>query len=277
MPSCPFCQATISEELSLYGGHCPSCLIEIPGEEAVTDPGVSVASNEEDAHSKGGSGAVLGAAIAALIVLVAAASWWATQGEDPLPPAPVKAQAERPRQDFSAHQDAAYEEPEQAEDAEPVKRVVTRRVTSRGQPPPPVDMAPADASVVPTKKAAGLGSTSDGVFGSIGAAPRSRAPASIILEDSLKIEEMVGRVLNRGAKQLEQCYNKALKLDPNVKGAWYVDFTIVKEGKPVTVSVEPLETPHAEIEACIKRTVRRWRFQRVSEPVDVARRYRFGG
>ena len=98
-----------------------------------------------------------------------------------------------------------------------------------------------------------------------------------MLEDSLKIEEMIGRVLNRGAKQLEQCYNQALKLNPGVKGAWYVDFTITKDGKPVAVSVEPLEAPYRDIESCIERKVSRWRFQRISDPVDVERRYRFGG
>jgi hypothetical protein len=277
MPSCPFCQTTISEDLSLYGGHCPSCLIEIPGEEAVTDPGVPFEATDSLAEAKGSGGAILSAAVAGLVVLSAVAGWWSVQGDVEPPSDEGQAADVRPIS-FSAHEDAAYEEPVEEEVEEPstAERVVTQRVTSRGQPPP-VDMAPADASVVPTKKAAGLGSASDGVFGSIGAAPRSRAPASIVLEDSLKIEEMIGRVLNRGAKQLEQCYNKALKLDASVKGAWYVDFTIVKEGKPVAVSVEPLEAPHTEIEACIYRAVERWRFQRISEPVDVARRYRFGG
>ena len=276
MPSCPFCQVTISEELSLYGGHCPSCLIEIPGEETVTDPGVSPETAVEAESSPGGSGAIMGMAIAGLVVLAGAATWWSNQDVEGPPPSPQP--VEVVRKGFADHQDAAFQEPEtQAEVPVPTKRVATRRVTARGQPPPASDVKPADASVVPTKKAVGLGAASDGVFGSIGAAPRARAPASIVLEDSLKIEEMVGRVLNRGAKQLEGCYTRALKLDPGVKGAWYVDFTIEKEGKPVAVSVEPLEAPHVEIEACIQRTVQRWRFQRVSEPVDVARRYRFGG
>jgi hypothetical protein len=87
---------------------------------------------------------------------------------------------------------------------------------------------------------------------------------------------MIGRVLNRGAKQLEQCYTQALKMQEGLKGAWYVDFTITPAGKPVTVSVEALGAPHAGIESCIQRKVSRWRFQRVSEHVDVARTYRFG-
>ena len=96
------------------------------------------------------------------------------------------------------------------------------------------------------------------------------------MKDSLQIEEMVGRVLNRGAKQLEQCYNQALKMDEGLKGAWYVAFTISPEGKPIALSVDAMEKPHASVESCIQRKVDRWRFQRVAEPVDVGRTFRFG-
>ena len=36
---CPFCGVTITEDVALYGGTCPRCFGEIPGEEAITDPG----------------------------------------------------------------------------------------------------------------------------------------------------------------------------------------------------------------------------------------------
>jgi hypothetical protein len=36
---CPFCDAGINEDMALYGGTCPRCFGEIPGEEAITDPG----------------------------------------------------------------------------------------------------------------------------------------------------------------------------------------------------------------------------------------------
>ena len=46
MAECPFCGAEIREEVSLYGGTCASCLIEIPGEEAPTDPGEDAPTEE---------------------------------------------------------------------------------------------------------------------------------------------------------------------------------------------------------------------------------------
>ncbi len=37
---CPFCDHAISLELERWGGHCPSCLADIHGQDAATDPGV---------------------------------------------------------------------------------------------------------------------------------------------------------------------------------------------------------------------------------------------
>ncbi len=276
MPSCPFCHTPISENLSLYGGNCRNCLIEIPGEEAVTDPGIPhEVTNGEPVAPSGASW--LSSVVAGAAVLAAVGGWWWTQQPE-VQPVVQAPQSEMTPIPMSAHEDAEFEEePEEKVEATVTpRRVVTQNVTSQGRPPVQT-MKPADASVVPSTKGAGMGAAPTGVFDSIGSAPRSRAPASIVLEDSLKIEEMIGRVLNRGAKQLEQCYNQALKMNPGVKGAWYVDFTITKDGKPVAVSVEALEAPYPDIESCIHRQVSRWRFQRISEPVDVARRYRFGG
>ena len=259
----------------MYGGNCPSCLIEIPGEEAATDPGIPhEVTNPEIVAGSGASW--LSSLVAVGLVLGSVIGWWVFGQPGPAPVSP-DTRSEIAAIPLSAHEDAEFEEPTViSETAQPKRRVVTQHVTSQGRPPVH-DMKTADASVVPTKKAPGLGGAPTSVFDSIGAAPVSRAPASIVLKDSLKIEEMIGRVLNRGARQLEQCYNQALKLNPGIKGAWYVDFTISKGGKPVAVSVEALEAPHREIEGCIARKVDRWRFQRIAEPVDVARRYRFGG
>ncbi|MBT3219520.1 MAG: hypothetical protein HN348_10545, partial [Proteobacteria bacterium] len=39
MAKCPFCEGEIEETLAQYGGPCPKCFADIPGEEAPTDPG----------------------------------------------------------------------------------------------------------------------------------------------------------------------------------------------------------------------------------------------
>ncbi len=38
---CPFCNGVISDQLATYGGPCTHCMLEIPGEEAPTDPGLA--------------------------------------------------------------------------------------------------------------------------------------------------------------------------------------------------------------------------------------------
>lgn len=46
MESCPFCGADVPEQLIVYGGSCPRCFGEIPGEDAATDPGTDVVEAE---------------------------------------------------------------------------------------------------------------------------------------------------------------------------------------------------------------------------------------
>ena len=106
--------------------------------------------------------------------------------------------------------------------------------------------------------------------------PAPQGYTGSVLKDSVKIEEMVGRVLNGGKKQIEQCYSQALKTNEGLKGAWYVDFGISRDGEPVMVNVGALGSSHAGIESCIQKAVGRWRFERIAEPVNVARTYRFG-
>lgn len=52
MGACPFCKGAVDEEILQFGGRCPSCLIEIPGEEAPTNPG-EAAKAEQEAAVKG--------------------------------------------------------------------------------------------------------------------------------------------------------------------------------------------------------------------------------
>ncbi|TNE84387.1 MAG: hypothetical protein EP330_29675 [Deltaproteobacteria bacterium] len=42
MEPCPFCNTAVNADLIRFGGTCPSCFGEIPGEEAATDPGEAV-------------------------------------------------------------------------------------------------------------------------------------------------------------------------------------------------------------------------------------------
>ena len=281
MSECPFCKISIPEELTLYGGHCPGCLILIPGEETATDPGVEITSSVDPTKRAAiGGFPIVALAVGLLLGFGVGGWWWVTQRPttdmagatvaNGLVPAPLSAHED---QDYGLGTRKAAKETETRHKVQ--RNVATKRVDTRTQSPE-MGGSVQDASVLPTNASAGLGAAPRDVFSTIGAAPKARSQKSIVLKDSLKSEEMIGRVLNRGAKQLEHCYTKALKMNESLKGAWYVDFTISKDGKPVLVSVEALGSSHSGIESCIHQQVGRWRFQRISEAVDVARTYRFG-
>jgi hypothetical protein len=45
---CPFCKGAVSADVIRFGGNCPHCMLEIPGEEAPTDPGAEVRKRKEE-------------------------------------------------------------------------------------------------------------------------------------------------------------------------------------------------------------------------------------
>ena len=72
MPRCPFCKGEVGEDLLLYGGHCPHCLNEIPGEESATDPGAAArARAEQEARVTAARGKRRNQVLAVLSVLLA--------------------------------------------------------------------------------------------------------------------------------------------------------------------------------------------------------------
>jgi len=55
-----------------------------------------------------------------------------------------------------------------------------------------------------------------------------------------------------------------------------VAFTVAPIGLSSKVAVTPLANADGDLEACIVRNVTAWRFQAVSEPVEINKTYRFG-
>ena len=274
MSTCPFCNKEISEELTLYGGYCPHCLIEVPGEEAATDPGVPL-EDEKPTSSSGGRVWV----VSALVVVCVAVGWWWTQ--DGTTSSGGGFRGARPAVPLSAHQDQQYEEEKQKEAAVATKRSRRSRGASNSAKTVPAVETSASASgkaVSSESVAAGLGSAPADMFSAIGAAPRMRGgPQGIVLKDAVKIEEMVARVLTRGSRDVDRCFDAAKRTNPSATGKWYVGFTVSKEGRPVEIGVERLGAANAGVETCIRKAVSAMRFQRVAEQVHVSDTYRMGG
>jgi hypothetical protein len=277
MSTCPFCSTGISEELSLYGGRCTSCLIEIPGEEAATDPGIAPA----DSHASVGIGTKgRGVSIGVGIGVLALGGWWMNI-DDGGGAGMGQFRRSKLSVPLSAHEDQQYvEAPEPVQVVKPTPKAAPRRPwrsRSAAAAEEPPSQPVAEAAVIPST-GPGLGSAPTDLFSTIGAAPRARGgPKGIVLEDSAKIEDMVARVLTRGRREIEGCFDVAKRNNPRATGGWYVGFTVSTEGKPVGVGVEPLGSANSNIEGCIQSSVSGWRFQRVSEEVQVSDTYRMGG
>lgn len=74
MEHCPFCNTTVDEDLIRFGGTCPSCYGEIPGEEAATDPGEVVKAALVQADEARVRRRMLVPALVTLVVLLFASS-----------------------------------------------------------------------------------------------------------------------------------------------------------------------------------------------------------
>ena len=71
MGACPFCKGEVDDDVLTFGGRCPSCLIEIPGDEAPTDPGAEARAAQEAAEAaaqKPRVGIIVGALVLPLMI-----------------------------------------------------------------------------------------------------------------------------------------------------------------------------------------------------------------
>ena len=87
MGACPFCKGEVDDDVLTFGGRCPSCLIEIPGDEAPTDPGAEARAAQEAAEAaaqKPRVGIIVGALVVGLTV-VGGAFAALSPVEEPLP------------------------------------------------------------------------------------------------------------------------------------------------------------------------------------------------
>jgi hypothetical protein len=86
MGACPFCRGQVSQEILSNGGHCPKCLIEIPGEETATDPGELAKAHiaaEAEATNKSRRGLVIGIVVVSVLGLgMGGLTWVFTKPDD---------------------------------------------------------------------------------------------------------------------------------------------------------------------------------------------------
>jgi len=246
-------------------------LIEVPGEEAATDPGEGRQPKVEESANRG---PLISGLVAAAVVL-AAVGYWHTQQVEPVAEdgTRINNHATIP---LSHHQNQTIPGEKQAVDDESVQAAQhedrsERRNRTGGRVATDLRQV-AEGRVIP--KSAPMVNPLDAF--AVGAGPTVRGPQGIVLDDLGKIEAMVDRVLSGGQKRLGTCYKQKVSVQPGYTGVWWVSVNVARDGSVESVQLSAREGADSGMERCIRSHVKRWTFQRIAQPISSSTVYRFG-
>lgn len=291
MFTCPFCSADIDESLVRFGGNCPHCFNVIPGEEAPTDPGISVQEAPASAPSSENNSnkALYVFGFLALVAIgVVFGGMGKEEGETPV----LGSEQEN---SLLADQDGATEaeggekgdaadslestegndgalaevEPAVSEKEPPVAKPVEKPAPKKTTDSSRKEVQP--ESKRPTKEVEAPRKDDDDVF----VMPPLDEGFVMVLETPSEINAAVRRTTRKKKGQLEQCYNQQLKADPALKGRWIVGFTIKKDGSTSGVSVKHMDQRSRDFEDCVKRSVQKWKFPAIAYELELEKEYSF--
>lgn len=285
MEPCPFCKSPVAEDLVRFGGSCPHCFIEIPGEEAPTNPGVQAepTAATEASSSRGASAGVL-AALILLLGLGGGFMVWmnnSAEGElaydDEEPEFFIVPSSELPSNEQLPEVPAVGDQA--VAQTNPGTQAATAAVTA------PTYVAPAQntqvASAQPTQRD---DARPEPVRSNLSPTLGPDEDPQVIptfgvtaLSDPNMIRTMVQEVIGRYKGQMKHCYEQRLKTNESLRGTWYLSFTIQTSGGVAGVSAVGKGVQDPELESCMVRNATKWRFQPVAESQYIqAYPFRFG-
>lgn len=298
--SCPFCSGAIDEELARFGGPCPTCFNDVPGEEAATDPGVHAQQAEAEAvrvetkkqstRTAGIVGLLLTLALASTAMLYKQHMDAEAQKQEILSfdeeemfvvdlDDLTAAERERIAAEQAAAEEAARKE------AQRLAAAMAANADNAGSGEEPAteygsgDRFTDDGSGGREASAefqeASLGSRAPTL--SVGDAGTNVVRKGAVLTDKAMIEDMAKKALSTYGGQLKQCYEQRLKEDSSIRGAWTIIFMIETNGSTSGVQVQANNKADAPLEACMKRNIENWTFSQISSPFGpIGKTYRFG-
>ncbi|MSQ02811.1 MAG: AgmX/PglI C-terminal domain-containing protein [Myxococcales bacterium] len=293
-PACPYCKGGITPDLLRAGGNCPHCMLEIPGEEAATDPGLEQKQKLAAVHialerRRKDRSRTIGAVAAALLLGLGGVGYRQMQlGEEELI-YELDDVYMAPRDGLIASQERPATLPGPV--TPPPKKPGTRRdphLPSLGDLPSLPSGArgadaPGVASVTYTPGGGRADATVGATGGDVGASTLGSVDIkvsrsnTIVLEDDEEIRAMAKEISGAYAPQIETCVAARLKADASFKGSWRVTFKIMPDGTVGKISTTPLDAQDEAVDACIRRQVGGWRFHKISHEVTVAKTWRFSG
>jgi len=290
---CPFCGGEVDDDLVVFGGSCPKCFAEIPGEEAATDPGEEAKEAIARADKRRSTIRNIIPLVVALPIVMGlgcGALWFSF-----LRPAPVVALMDFDEFDGYTMPDvvAVSEEPEEVEAAEspsPRPRSGGAEQLARGSKVEfeagKTDLS--DNGAAPTDRGPrGTRRASDGPADNVavgkGLDDRAAAGGGLdlnvnvgasrrggVLTDPAQIKKMIFELMRAQMPRLNGCYENELKRDDSVAGKWRLRYTILPDGKVKDASATGLDMQVPDFEACMAREIGKWRFQRLAaeQPVQ---------
>ena len=295
---CPFCGSAVAEELTKFGGPCPHCFAEIPGEEAATDPGDEERERQERSDSRRrvyravvpiflALPVVAIAVIFALYVLFKPepevqtlnldnAEYWQADLEDLMVITASETEGEEAETVAVAKTGGGSNSTAPGDPSgDPLASVVAprvgeagpggpRKVGTQGADGPDVDVALKSA-----------GGASDNPFAEIGVSVKHKRESGVTLTNDNDIIEMIKSVLGAETPRLQSCYDRRLKVVEGLRGAWVLNFTVTKGGKVVKARATGKQQSDADLESCIAGKVAHWRFQPIKADMPVQKTVHF--
>lgn len=299
-PVCPFCKGPISKDLERYGGNCPHCLLEVPGDDAPTDPGLELRNKQKAeemaaAAKKAKRNRAFMVVGALMVVMLTVLGGWRYQAWKESLEYDPQEYYQLPLEDLTIAEAMAP----QNVPVDPVKvptgtggtngsngsktpNIADPRfnsnIPSAGKPNNPV------ASNTPDRRnpttTGPTGGPSDAVLPDFGTPTSVNVPSASsvgggdVLSDRKDIEDMAERVIKVYRSQVLACYEQAAKQIPDLKGIWTISFTITPDGTTANIRVKGAGVTNPDMENCMQRRVGSWKFQKLTQEFKLAKQYR---
>ncbi|MCB9675443.1 MAG: AgmX/PglI C-terminal domain-containing protein [Alphaproteobacteria bacterium] len=274
MASCPFCQSPIDGDILLYGGSCPKCFGEIPGEEAATDPGEEVKARQQKSDNRRILIRTLIPLVLAIpvvggmLVLALGFIIWNRN--------PTVEVMNFDDLDLGVDYDivSAPPELENPDPDAPKPRPVGNGSNGGERPRPrPNDGGTSDPTKPPQVVVPKAGTSSGGInFGGVGVVKEREGET---LSDPGEIFENIKKVMTQQQGTLKQCYDSRLKVKEGLEGRWRAHFTVNQQGYAENVRFEGMNMSDSELETCLANTVKKWKFSKITHPQPVEKSWRF--
>lgn len=295
MAHCPFCNGAIDEAIDRFGGTCPSCFGEIPGDEAATDPGEEVKAQQEAAIQRRAQARSLRPLLLAIPVVLGTVAIALYAVFKPVPEAVALNldDAEYWQQDYEGLMVVTASAPEEPE-------VPASTGSGGARTPAASDDAPDAVASIRRPGASGealgggtrtvaqggggdepkitmntSGGSAANPFAELSVSVQRKREKGVRLTNDNDIIEMIKAVVATETPKLQSCYDRRLKVRDDLAGAWQLRFTVNRDGNVKAARAIGQDVADEELESCIADRLSGWTFQPIKADLPVQRTIRF--